>query len=68
MSEHVIVVKAPKKFQNGMNNLIDVRLRVTQGKVMAMMNALEAIGESSPVGQDLLDMLRRSSTENAVVI
>jgi len=65
-NESVQIAKAPKKVQNGMNNLIDVRLRVTQGKVLAMMYALEHSGSS--VGNDLRDMLVRAAEEAQVVI
>lgn len=67
-SESVVIAKAPQKVQNGMNNLIDIKLRITQGKALAMFNALEAASENSPVSQDLLDMLRRAAADMLIAI
>jgi hypothetical protein len=67
-NESVVIAKAPKKVQNGMDNLIDIKLRITQGKALAMFNALEAVSETSPVGRDLLDMLQRAAADHLISI
>lgn len=40
--ESVKVNKTPAKHQNGFNNLIDINLRITKGKAMALVDALRS--------------------------
>lgn len=50
--ESVTVFKNPKN-----DNLFDVKMTVTKGKVLALINALNKHSEGSPVAADLLDMI-----------
>ena len=42
-------------------NLYDVKLRITKGKLLALRNALEEY--KSPVGRDLLDMVKEQTKD-----
>jgi hypothetical protein len=60
MSESAVMVRTATKNQNENGNLVDIKLRITDGKVLALFRALEKIGKDSVVGHDLLVMLDKA--------
>lgn len=61
MTEKVTIKRVPKT-----DNLIEVKMVVTRGKVLSILHALEA--SSSAVGYDVRNMFERAATEAGVEI